>query len=142
MTYASLDNLVQRYSLRTLVQVSDRTVPPTGQVDQLVVDRALADTDAMIDGYLSARYRLPMATVPPLLVDLAEVIAIYKLYRATPTDKVREDYRDALAMLARIADGSVRLPIDGIDAPANAESGVRATDRARTMTADTLKGFV
>jgi phage gp36-like protein len=142
VTYATLDNLVQRYSARTLVQVTDRATPPTGQVDQAVVDRALADTDAMIDGYLSARYRLPMATVPPLLVDLAEVISIYKLYRDVPTEKVKQDYRDALAMLGRIADGSVRLPIDGIDAPANVEGGVRVADRPKALSTDSLKGFV
>src|SRR5690606_6605607 len=44
-----------------LVALTDRAEVATGEIDQDVVDRALADTDAMIDGYIAARYALPLA---------------------------------------------------------------------------------
>ena len=55
MTYATLDQLTDRYTERLLRQLTDRAAPPAGAIDAEVVDRALADTDAVIDGYLAGR---------------------------------------------------------------------------------------
>ena len=73
--YATLDQLTERFGERMLVQLTDRASPPAGTVDADVVARALADTAAVIDGYLAGRYVLPLAQTPPLLADLALAIA-------------------------------------------------------------------
>lgn len=142
MTYTTLDILVDRYGQDTLQRLTDRATPPAGAIDVEVVNRALADADGVIDGYLAGRYQLPLDQTPPLLADIAASIAIYKLHPRSAPEKIEADYRDALASLNRIAQGVIRLDVAGVEPEASGASGVQATDRARPMTAANLKGFI
>ncbi|MDD1534565.1 MULTISPECIES: gp436 family protein [unclassified Bradyrhizobium] len=142
MTYATQAELVERFGETMLIDLTDRVDPPAGAIDSGVVTDALADTDAMIDGYLLNRYQLPLATTPALLNDLAKAIAIYKLHRDSVSDKIRADYQDALKTLKQIADGVVRLNVAGVEPASSGATGVRVTDRPRDFTPDNLKGFI
>jgi phage gp36-like protein len=140
VSYATQDELVDRYGNERLVQLTDRAEPPAGAIDAAVMTRALDDTDALIDGYLAARYALPLPTVPSLLRDLAATIGLYKLHVDVVPEKVREDYRDAIKTLQAIAAGQVRLDIGGTEPPAaQASGGVRFTGGDRVFTAGNLK---
>lgn len=142
MTYASQNDLIERFGEPMLVDLTDRADPPVGEIDAEVVARALADADAVINGYLSGRYKLPLAQTPDLLRDLAIAIAGYKLHRATASDKVRQDYDDAISTLKQIANGIVRLNVEGVEPTAAGTAGARVTDRERPLTAATLKGYI
>lgn len=142
MSYASQADLVDRYGEDALIDLTDRADPPAGAIDAGVVTRALDDTDALIDGYLKGRYKLPLASPPPLLRDLAEQIAIYKLHRNQAADKIANDYQGALKVLAQIAAGTVRLDVAGVEPEASGTAQVRTADRDRDMTPCNLKGFV
>lgn len=142
MPYATLATLTDRYGLATLVSLTDRGAVATGAVDTAVVNRALADADALIDGYLAARYVLPLASVPPLLASIAAAVAFWSLHIAAPDDKVRKDYDDALRQLRDIADGRLRLPVAGVEPAGTGGTGVTTTDRDRPMSADNMTGFV
>jgi len=140
--YASLALLTERYGNRMLLDLTDRATPPAGVIDSDVVVRALADADAVIDGYLGARYALPLDSVPPLVTSIALEIAIYKLHRFTPEDKIAAEYKAAIDTLRDIAKGTVRLPAAGIEPAASGSEGVMVTDRARPFTEDNLRGLV
>lgn len=142
MTYATLQLLIDRFGERMLIELSDRDDPPAGAIVVAVVSRALADTDAVIDGYIAGRYALPLAEVPALLADLAAPIAIYKLHRFSVEGKIEQDYKDALATLDKIARGVVRLPIAGIEPESSGLDGVEVTDRERDFTPENLRGFI
>ena len=142
MSYASQIELVARYGEPMLLDLTDRASPPGGAIDAAVVAAALDDASAVIDGYLKGRYALPIAGAPPLLRDLCQVIAIYKLHRDTAADKIRNDYTDALKTLALIASGTIRLDVAGVEPASSGASGVRVTDRDRPLTADSMKGFI
>lgn len=142
MTYATQQQLVDRYGEQMLLDLTDRATPPAGAIDTVVVARALADTDAAIDGYLAGRYRLPLDETPPLLADLAQAIAIYKLHRATANDKITADYQSALKTLRDVSAGIVRLDLAGVEPTSSGRSGVTTSDRPRDLTPDNLKGFV
>jgi len=142
VNYASQSALVDRFGERLLLDLTDRADPPAGAVDSAIVDRALADTDAVIDGYLAGRYILPLATTPPLLADLALQIAIYKLHVFAPDQKIADDYKAALAMLGKIADGTVRLPAAGVEPASSGSAGVETIDRERPLTPENMTGFV
>lgn len=142
MTYATQDDLTERYGEPMLVQLSDRADVPTGLVDATVVARALADTDAVIDGYLEGRYALPVTDVPPLLTEIGQAIAIYKLHVFQPDQKIEDEYKEAMRMLREIADGRVTLTIAGKPAAGTGGSGARITDRERPLTEANLKGFI
>lgn len=142
MTYATQAQLTDRYGERMLIALTDRGEVATGTIDTDVIDRALADTDAMIDGYLAARYALPLSEEQPLVVDLAQVITIYKLHTHSADPKIEQDYKDALMTLDRIARGVVRLTAAGAEPDTTGGSGARMTDRERPFTEDNLKGFI
>lgn len=141
MTYATLQNLIDRYGNDLLIQITDRGVTAMGAINTDVTDRALADTDEMINGYLG-RYQLPLAEVPGLLVDIAQVIAIWKLHRFAPDPKIETDYKDALRALRDIGTGVISLSVAGIEPAGSGGSGARITDRERPLTADKLTGYI
>ncbi|WP_241085737.1 gp436 family protein [Candidatus Vondammii sp. HM_W22] len=125
MPYATTQDLIDRFGEEELIQLTDRT--GAGVIDTAVLDRTVADGE--IDGYLSGRYALPLAEVPPVLVRVACDITRYHLYDDVPHSQVRTRYEDARRLLASISTGKVQLglptsagvePITGspeVDAP-------------------------
>lgn len=142
MTYCTLQQLSDRYGPSMLVALTDRGAVATGAIDDAIVSRALADTDAMIDGYLAGRYVLPLAEVPALLTDLAQVIAIWKLHPSATDPKIKDDYEHALRSLREIGQGVIKLQVAGVETAGTGGSGARITDRARPFTETNMKGFI
>ncbi len=142
MPYATQQQLTARYGERLLLQVADRDDPPAGAIDAAIVAQALADTDAVIDGYLAARYQLPLASVPPQLPPIAQSIAIYKLHVYEPEKKIADEYQAAIADLVRIANGVIRLAVAGIEPTSSGASGVETIDRERDFTPEKMTGFI
>lgn len=142
MSYISQEQLENRYGAQTVAKLTDRAVPSTGLLDAGVLAQVLADTDAMIDGFLQGRYDLPLAAVPALLTDLAAPIAFYKLHRQSAPDKVRQDYEDARRDLSAIALGTIRLSVAGAEPTATSSGGVRTNSPERPFTVDSMKGFI
>ena len=91
---------------------------------------------------LAGRYALPLEIAPPLLADLAQAIAVYKLHPYAADPKIEQDYKDALAALVRIGQGVIRLPIAGIEPVSGGASGVVAIDRERPLTPESMAGFI
>lgn len=142
MTYATQANLTERFGEAMLIALTDRAVVATGLVDATVIARALTDTDSLIDGYLATRYILPLFEVPPLVLDLALQIAIYKLHINAPDEKISEDYKTALKMLEKIGNGAMRIQAAGIEPATSGAQGVQIVDRERPFTAANMKGFI
>lgn len=142
MTYATLANLTDRFGEAMLVSLTDRGEFATGTVDVTVVNRALSDTDAVIDGYLARRYALPLSVSQPLLADIAGAIAIWKLHTSEPDPKIEYDYKAVMGMLKDISNGVIALTAAGIEAPSTGGTGVQFTDRERGMTQDNMTGLI
>lgn len=141
MSYASLSLLQDRFGIDELIQRSDKFVPYTGAIVTAVIDRALADADAEIDGYVGARYTLPLPTpTPPVLVPIACDIARYRLYDDSVPDVVRQRYEDAIARLKDISAGRLSLGIDPAPA-ANSMGGVSVRSPARIFGAEQLRDY-
>lgn len=141
MPYVTLQQLIDRYGEPALVAVTDRAQFATGVVDEASVDRAIADADAVIDGYLARRYQLPLTEPQPLLVKIAGSLVFYGLHTYQPDEKIVADQKEALAMLRDISAGTVALTAAGLEAANVGGSGARITDRARQITQDNMKGF-
>lgn len=142
MTYATQAQLTDRYGERELIALTDRGEVATGAIDTDVIDRALADTDALIDGYLSVRYDLPLAATPVLVTDLALKIAYYNLHISSAAPKVEKDYDDAIATLKQISAGQVQLDIAGSEPDTSGGGSARLTDRERPFTEENMKGYI
>lgn len=101
MSYASKADLVARFGEQELIQLTDRA--NADQIDDAVVDSALADADELINSYLTQRYPLPLPSVPAILVSRASDIARFRLYDEAPTPEVRKRYEEAVSWLKDVA---------------------------------------
>lgn len=142
MPYTSIEQLTDRFGETVLVSLTDRGDVATDIIDADVINRALADADAQIDGYLAARYKLPLVATPPLIADLAQVIAFWKLHRFDPAQKIKDDYSEAIRMLKDISRGILVLDVAGVQPESSGSSGVQITDRERPLQADKMTGFI
>lgn len=142
MAYASFDGLRDRYGADMILRLTEREADGGVVQDPAAIDRAIVDTDALIDGYLRGRYVTPLIETPPQIADIALSIAIYKLHRWSPEQKIRDDYDDALKLLREIAAGTAHLTAATIAPVLTGGSGARMTDRERPLTAENLKGYI
>ncbi|MBP0483944.1 gp436 family protein [Sagittula salina] len=142
MPYTSQADLEERYGTGLLVELTDRGAMATGAINAATVARAIADTEALMDGYLAGRYRLPFTEVPDPLPALARAITFYTLHVYAPDEKIAQDYKDAMQTLREIQKGVVQLDADGVTPPGTGSSGAQVTDRDRDFTAETMKGFI
>lgn len=130
MPYATKQEMIDRYGAAALVELTDRAEPYTGAIVDTVLDQALADAAALIDSYVCARYALPLAVRPPVLVPHACAIAWHALHRDRRPDEVRQSYEDALRFLRALADGIAQLAVSGAQPPsAPADARVEGPER-------------
>ncbi len=134
MAYAALEDLSRLAGMPRLVELTDRGVPPTGEVDQAVAARALEDASALIDGYLAARYPVPVAPVPEILRRQCAVIAYHLLHVEQAPNKVVADWRAAVRWLERLAEGRITLTV-------GEGATVAASGAGRRFTRDSLGRF-
>ncbi len=114
MSYCTKQNLIDRYGEDELIQRTDRA--GLGVIDDTVLDRCIADADGEIDGYLSPKYGAPLAVVPKVIERIACAITRYYLYDDSVTDQVAALYKDAIAFLKGVANGTVSIGIDAVGA--------------------------
>ena len=122
MTYATQQNMIDRFGLQELTGLTD--LSNTGTLDVNVLGQALADANNEIDGYLSGVFTLPLITVPPRLIKLACDIARYELYGVHCSDQVRQRYTDAIAYLKLVVTGVASLGLDSLNNAADGTSAV------------------
>jgi phage gp36-like protein len=115
MSYATQADLTARYGEREIQQATDKANPPAGAIDADAVAKALADADALVDSYLGNRYAVPLEAATARVVDLACVIARYRIHEARATERMRRDYDDAIAFLRDVSAGRAMLP--GVSEP-------------------------
>lgn len=109
MAYTTQPAMVDRFGEVSLQQLTDRT--GSGQIDTVVLDRAIADAGTVIDGKLASRYPVPFTAVPALIEQLASDIAFYRLH-TNPPKEVSGRYDNALRLLDSLANGSITLGIE------------------------------
>ncbi len=137
-TKADILNLLEEQSL---VQLTDDE--GTGLVNDARVDTAIADACGEIDGYLGARYPLPLGNTPPIIRKHAVDIAIYNLFSRTlgaPEDRLAR-YKNAITFLTTVAKGSISLGLGDPDGTPKPSEAPRITSAASVYGRDNLKGF-
>ncbi|MEH3093370.1 MAG: DUF1320 domain-containing protein [Agrobacterium cavarae] len=143
MTYATQQDLVDRFGATELVQLTDKVNKPVSTIDPVPVDRALSDATGLIDGYLGKLYRLPLSAIPPVLKKTACDIARYYLHgkAAAKDTPVAIAYGEAVSWLKDVSKGLVTLDVEGV-APAQSGGGsVKASAPGRIFTRDSLRDY-
>lgn len=108
MMYASAQDMRDRYeNLDDLLRL-----PGTDDLNEKKLTQALNDAGALADSYLSAKYTLPLAVVPQVLVQHCCAVAFYYLCDQQPSDQARDRYREALTWLREVKSGSIPIGVD------------------------------
>jgi len=140
MAYSTLADILERLPEEVLVRLTDDA--DQGQVDTAVVERAIADADAEIDGYVGTRYSVPLSPVPDLVRKLSVELSIYHLFsrRRGAPEEWRQRYEDAIRLLRDLAAGRVSL---GTGEPSGTPTGspVHATSQGRWFTRSEMEDF-
>jgi len=141
MSYATRQGMIDRFGEEELIQLTDRANPANNVIDNIVLDAALLDADAEINGYLQARYTLPLVAVPLLISRLARDIARYYLYDDHVPEAIETRYKAAVKTLEQISKGVVQLGLDSAgDTTPSTSSPITVAD-APVFSPDSLKGF-
>ncbi|ECY5339224.1 DUF1320 domain-containing protein [Salmonella enterica subsp. enterica serovar Stanley] len=108
MMYASAQDMRDRYeNLDDLLRL-----PGTDDLNEKKLTQALNDAGALADSYLSAKYTLPLAVVPQVLVQHCCAIAFYYLCDQQASEQARDRYREALTWLREVKNGSIPIGVD------------------------------
>lgn len=128
----------------------------SGTRDERVVNEAkvaeeIATAEAMIAGYVKARYPLAMQAAPELLRGICADLTRYRLrgkggQQSAMNEVVETRHKDAVAMLRDIASGKMVLEIDGAGGDV-ADDANQAINRAvlaefpASTAPDVLRGY-
>ncbi|WP_421793409.1 gp436 family protein [Hydrocarboniphaga effusa] len=140
MSYATLQDLIDRFGETELLQLTDQE--GSGTVDATEVERALQDADGEIDGYIGSRYTLPLPNVPKIIKGFACDITRYRLYKGVVTDRAKEAYETAIKFLTKVATGQISLgpTTEGTPVPPSA-GGPQISQGRNTFTSDSLLDY-
>ena len=123
--YCTIADIKKIMSEQDLIELTDDMIP-AAVIVSANVNKAISDAGEMIDGYLRARYTLPLSPLPGLIATLACDIAVYRLYarrvRLTPPEGVSERYKNALKLLGQIQKGEIDLGVGSTNTPEAADS--------------------
>lgn len=143
MPYATPAQMVERFSERECIALSDRTGAGVVDLAQLSAG-GLVPASEEIDIHLGRRYALPLAqggvplvSPPAMLVGICCDIARYRLTgtEVQETDPIRRRYNDAVKALQLLADGKAVFAespdLVGGSNPNAAGASVKSNSRSR-----------
>lgn len=144
MAYCTLQDLLEYVDENVVVRLTQDD-PEETSVNEDVVTRAIADAAALVDGYVSTRYQVPLTPVPPLIRRVSVHLTRYTLFSRRGLDEdsadktVVREYHEAVKLLTAISRGEVQLgtPV----AAATPGPGARLQSAPRRMSRESLEGF-
>lgn len=91
---------------------------PVRHVEEDRFEAVSAEADSLINGYLRARYKLPLSSTPTLIRTVAVDICAYRLYSRRSQkipDHIVNNYNNAISTLKEIQKGNILLEVAGED---------------------------
>lgn len=140
MPYAVKQDLIDRFTATELMQLTDRT-GAIDTIDDVVLGKALADADSVIDMHLAVRHALPLASVPRVLRNIACDLARAYLYEDRITEHVQKRHDAAMKLLEQLRDGKVQIGLDDLNQPTPTTGGPQFTEPRRVFSADQLADY-
>ncbi len=142
--YLAPTALIERAGLDLVTRLTDED--GLGRIDSARLANALADAAAEIDGFVAARFALPIAQPWPLLTTIAYDLAMARLWqgRGDAPPSVTAASSSARGQLKMIAEGRIAAPAG--TAPAAADSQPQPVlyqpgARAPTLSSRQLRGL-
>lgn len=112
MAYCTLTDILTVIPEQELINL---TVDEPGEddvVNEAIFEECAAAADSLINGYLRARYTLPLSVVPAFLKTIGTDITAYRLYLRRPCnipEQIKFNYETALKQLLALKKGDILL---------------------------------
>ena len=98
--YATRDDMVKRYGQAEISQLERYLMGGES------VEAAIADADSIIDGWIGAKYTIPLEHPPNNIKIFACDIARYLLWKSRASEEVHRRYEDAIGFLKGVSKGT------------------------------------
>lgn len=141
MLYASAEQMLARFGESELIALTDRD-GAAGGIVTAVLDTALSDASALIDGYLAGRYALPLATPPVALTRLCCDMARYGLYDDQANEQVSQRNSDAVRFLEKVSEGKISLGLSSEGSTTPSQDLPQMQSQGSVFARDKSKGFM
>ena len=140
--YVTPADLLDEFGERELVDLTDIDTPRSGQVVQAVAQRACDRANAEVEMSVSARYAVPLGSVPAPLKYIARDMAHFYLYQTSVPTWVKDRHDAALANLRAVRDGKLPLGPDvaGLLVPAAVSDLPEFSSGAKVWSRDAATG--
>jgi phage gp36-like protein len=133
MTYCNVQDLIDRCGSFAIVQLSNPDDSQAEGVNEPVVNRAILDACGEMDGYIAARYTLPLVETTDQLRTLAIDLALYRLAKLGRLGEVPEGYKDskddAIRFLRDMVKGQATLGLNQTVEPTTQTLNVSSAPR-------------
>lgn len=116
--YVTPSALIDEFGETELVELTDTDTPRSGDINTAVAQRACDRANTEIAAALSARYPVPLASVPEVLRYVGLDLAHYYLYQTEPPSWVQARFDAARKTLRDIQTGALPLGVDASGASA------------------------
>ena len=130
--------------------IGDTFIEDSAEREELVeplIEAAIADADAEIDGYLAKRYTVPISPAPRVLNKFSKDIAVYNLFSRIGIDESTDQktylnrYNAAIKFLTLVAEGKVSIGTETEDPASAAATGFSAKSNPRLFTRAKMRGM-
>ena len=144
--YCTADDILTTMSREDLITLTNADATTARDIDVEYLNKIIADSEKIIDGYIASRYSLPFTTVPPLIKRICKELTFCNLHtfgNYSDTDKasvIKKRYDEAIAMLKDIAAGILLLG-DNAQPQSGVEGSASFSSRTRIYTDDFLTKF-
>ncbi|UCX05427.1 gp436 family protein [Shewanella glacialimarina] len=141
--YATTADMLSRFGQQDLVLLTEREDSVPGEINLTVLEQALSDASAEIDGYIVGRYKLPLVTVPTVLERNCCDIARYFLYGDRAPEQVEKRYQAVVKFLTSVSKGDISLGLaDTGETVKQSELTVVIESAGSVFSRNSAKGFI
>ena len=112
-----------------------------------IVEQAIADAVAEIDGYLAKRYKVPFEKTPQVINKFAKDIALYNMVSRKGVDENDREktyltrYNAAIAFLTKVAEGRISIGVSENNTEDAARIGFSMSNSPRLFSRGSMKGW-
>lgn len=147
-TRAEVRDMIKDDALNAII--GDTFIEEPAEREELVgpiIDAAIGDADAEIDGYLAKRYAVPLSPAPKVINKFSKDIAVYNLFSRIGIDEGTDQktylnrYNAAIKFLTLVAEGKVSLGAEADDPATAAATGFSVKSNPRLFSRGQMRGM-
>lgn len=140
MAYITSSDMIAAFGEEEMIALSNLDNSSATVINGAVIQKAIDDACASVDGYLAVRYSVPIIPTPPVLTRITCDFARGILDQNNPREEVIRRWDMAVAYLKDLARGLAVLPMPQVEAP-QATDSPQYRSPGRVFTRDTLSAY-